>query len=175
MGCQSLSPILSCYWWQLTKLVGRLNRCWHSPVQQFLVSVPVETHDYVSFPRLLRVLKWSLLFNEKRGLIIAGHSSLLGWLERALTLWLPHKNKLVHISHTHTHTHHTDWLAYFQLLAKLPRRILLYSIGINSKENTAPNSSIIAAGRWLAMADLYIELFPCCVQCLSSHVTLLPS
>jgi hypothetical protein len=46
----------------------RLNCCWSSPAHQFLVSCPVKTHDHIFLFRPLRVLKWGLHFNERRGM-----------------------------------------------------------------------------------------------------------
>jgi hypothetical protein len=46
-----------------------------SPAQSFLVSGPVGTHDHIFvLPQILRVLKWGLLFDERRGLTNTGYS-----------------------------------------------------------------------------------------------------
>jgi hypothetical protein len=51
-----------------------VNCCWSSPAQSFLVSGPVD-HIFVLSKFFLRVLKWGLLFDERRGLT-TGHSPL---------------------------------------------------------------------------------------------------
>jgi hypothetical protein len=46
-----------------------------SPAQTILVSGPVGNYDHIFvFPRLSPVLKWGLLFDNRRGLTTTGHS-----------------------------------------------------------------------------------------------------
>jgi hypothetical protein len=54
------------------------NFFWHSPAQ-FLISGSFGTHDHIFvLSTLLRVLKWGLLFDERRGLTVTGHSPFIG-------------------------------------------------------------------------------------------------
>jgi hypothetical protein len=57
----------------------QVNCCWPSSAQPLLVSDPYGTQDH-SFVLsiLLRVLKWGLLFDERRGLTTTGHSLSIG-------------------------------------------------------------------------------------------------
>jgi hypothetical protein len=56
-----------------------VNCCWSSPAQSFLASGLVGIHDHIFVPsRLLCVLKWGLIFEERRGLTAAGHSPSTG-------------------------------------------------------------------------------------------------
>jgi hypothetical protein len=57
---------------QTYRSYGRLNCCWPSPAQYFSVMT------IYFFSRLLHVLKWGLLFNEKKGLTTIGHSPSTG-------------------------------------------------------------------------------------------------
>jgi hypothetical protein len=72
-----------------------VNSCWSSPAQSFLVSGPVGTHDHIFvFSRLLSVLKWGYLLEEKRGLTTLVTGEWLCWLSHSLSLslcehWLP--------------------------------------------------------------------------------------
>jgi hypothetical protein len=50
-----------------------------SPAQSFFVSGPIDTHGHIYvLTRLLHVLKWGLLFDERRGLTTTGHSPAIG-------------------------------------------------------------------------------------------------
>jgi hypothetical protein len=48
--------------------------CWPSPVQSFLVSGPIRSHDHSFFPRHLGVLNWGLLFSKRRGWALCDYS-----------------------------------------------------------------------------------------------------
>jgi hypothetical protein len=53
------------FWEEL--LVYEVNCCWPSVAEQILVSSPFRSHDHIFFlSRLYRVLKWGLLFGERR-------------------------------------------------------------------------------------------------------------
>jgi hypothetical protein len=55
--------------------MGRVNRRWALPAQSALVS------DVLFFRRVLRVLKWALLVEERKGLTATGYSpSNEGWI-----------------------------------------------------------------------------------------------
>jgi hypothetical protein len=58
------------------------SSCWPSPAQSCLVSYPNGTQDHVFvLSRLLRALKWGLLFDERKYVITTGHStSTVEWL-----------------------------------------------------------------------------------------------
>jgi hypothetical protein len=67
---------------------GTVNFCWASSAQSFLVSDPVGTHNHVfTLSRLLRVLKWGLRFDERRGLTTYYWSLRLHW--GSVWQWLP--------------------------------------------------------------------------------------
>jgi hypothetical protein len=71
----------------------RVNSCWPWPAQPILVSGPVGINGCIFvISKNLHVLKWDLLFNERRGLTTSGHYAV--WLERSLTG-----------PYLHTHTH----------------------------------------------------------------------
>jgi hypothetical protein len=54
---------------------------------------------FLFFPRLSRVLKWGLVFDERKGLTTTGHSLSIGETRTAVhSLTGP-------LLHTHTHTH----------------------------------------------------------------------
>jgi hypothetical protein len=66
------------------------NCSWPSPAQSLLASGPVGTHNHIFvLSRLLRVLKWGLLFDERRDMTTTGHSPSTGewlfWLSLSLT------------------------------------------------------------------------------------------
>jgi hypothetical protein len=81
--------------------------------------VPSGPITIIFFSRFLRVLRWSLLFNDRRGLTTTGHSPCTGddSSGHSLINWPspPH-------THTHTHTHtptvDTEVTLLFQLYLK---------------------------------------------------------
>jgi hypothetical protein len=71
------------------------NCCWPSPAQSILVSGPIGTRDHIFvLSRLLCVLKWGLLFAERRGLTTTVHSPSTGEWLLDLTLSLTHSLSL---------------------------------------------------------------------------------
>jgi hypothetical protein len=79
-------------------LLNCFRCCWPSPAQWIFVSGSVGTHDHMFvLSSHLRILKWGLFFDERRGQLLLVTPSYWGWLKRTH-------------SHTHTHTHtHTHW------------------------------------------------------------------
>jgi hypothetical protein len=58
------------------------------------------------FSRLLRVLKWTLLFDERRDLNITGRFLLMGVTRAGTYSIICHAHAHAHArTHTHTHTH----------------------------------------------------------------------
>jgi hypothetical protein len=69
-------------YWTLFWSLGREYSCWSTPAQSYF-RVPSEpmTIFLCFFTGLVRVLKWDLLFNKRRGLTATGHSPCTGeWL-----------------------------------------------------------------------------------------------
>jgi hypothetical protein len=61
-----------------------------------LVSAPVRIHYHIFvLSKLLTVLKWGLLFNERRGLTTIGHPLILG-----VTLLLDHNTQHPSLAHS---------------------------------------------------------------------------
>jgi hypothetical protein len=107
-----------------------VNFCWPSPTQPFLVSGPVVTRDHFSvLSRLLRVMKWSLLFNKRRGLTNTGHS--LSNEEWLCWLSLSFNDSLAHSSENLTQTNSQRTIDFF------------CSLSTDDIENIFPNSSSI--------------------------------
>jgi hypothetical protein len=66
-----------------------VNCCWFLPAQLFLASGPVGTHDHIFvLSRLLRSMKWCLLYEERRGLTTALHAPFTG--ESFCWCWASH-------------------------------------------------------------------------------------
>jgi hypothetical protein len=92
-------------WPTLWTLSRAVLSCWSSSAQSFLVSCTLGTHDHISVcPQDgLRVLKWGILFDEKRGLSFWVGATLVATYFRTgvptvmkcsgkgiCTLWAPH-------------------------------------------------------------------------------------
>jgi hypothetical protein len=137
-----------------------INCCWPSSAQSFLVSVSVEAHGHnFVISRLLRVLKWGLLFDEKWGLSTTDHSPSTGeWFcLLILTLSLKFTNSsqwgyVWWVSHIYNlsgqRSRYNDWLR------------TVFPIPVGSRIFSSPRHPDRLCGLHSLLSNRYRGLFP---------------